>query len=124
MRMYIREQFLRSHEMAQKRPKYAGPIFSTQMYVREQFLRLHEMAQQRPKYAGPIYFHADICQRTIFEIAQNGTKKGPNTPARYNFTRMYIERNFCGSFYEFCCLACEAAFGFGCLARSAPEKIF
>merc|ERR1711963_1146590 len=90
--MYVKEQFLRSHEMAQKKgPNTPARFISTWMYVREQFLRSHE---KRPKYAGPIYFHADVCQRTIFEIARNGTKKVPNTPARFISTRMYVREQF------------------------------
>ena len=49
------------------------------------------MHEKRPKYAGPIYFHADVCQRTIFEIARNGMKKGINMPARFISARMYTE---------------------------------
>ena len=45
------------------------------------------------------YIHPHVCQRTIFDLARNGTKKGPNMPARFIFTRIYVERNFCGHFY-------------------------
>ena len=75
-RIYVREQFLRSHEMAQKRPKYAGPIyFHADVCQKTIFGDRTKWHEKRPKYAGPIYFHADVCQRTIFEITRKGTKK-------------------------------------------------
>ena len=98
-RMYVREQFLEITRNGTKKGPNTPDLFSHGSMSENNFWRSHEMARKRPKYAGPIYFHADVCQRTIFEIARNGTKKGPNTPARFIFTRMYVERNYCGRFY-------------------------
>ena len=64
---YIREEFLEiASNGTKKGPNTPARFISTRMYVREQILRSHEMAQKRPKYAGPIYFYADVCQKTIF----------------------------------------------------------
>ena len=50
-----------------------------------------KIQQKRPKFAGPIYFHAEVyLEDILLESVRKSNKKGPNLPARFIFTRMYV----------------------------------
>ena len=79
-RMYVREQFLRSHEMARKKAQIRRPdLFPRGCMSENNFWDRTKWHEKRPKYAGPIYFHADVWA---------------NTPARFIFTRMHVREQF------------------------------
>ena len=83
-----------------------------------------KIQQKRPKFAGPIYFHAEVYLEVILESVRKSNKKGPNLPARFIFTRMYVWKFakvfFVAVFTNFAATLTRQPSA-ACLARSALE---
>ena len=92
-------------------PNTPSRFISTRMYVRE------NVWEQKKGPNPPAQFIS--MQMYVREQFLRLHEKRPKYAGWFIFTRMYVERNFCGCFYYFRCYSCKAALG--CLARSALE---
>ena len=80
----------------EKRPKCAGPIyFHADVHISEKnFWRSHQMAQKKAQIRRPDLFPRGCMSENKFWDHTKWHKKGPNMPAQFIFTRMYVRKQF------------------------------